>query len=160
MQSPKMTIENPTQQDFLEMSEPTQVDDAFLRSLPSVPVIPQPSTADVPAAVGVSREAYDDAWVENSHRDFAIRIAQARAPAPKPVVLPCVAPGVAEATRREMEAGAKRVAQFAEAEAHRRVIPRKKEPWEGNSTPVFRPIDFIPDPSKYANNNPSVIAVS
>lgn len=172
MPIPTMTFEDQKLQDFMGMSEPMtdtveappQSHSAPGESAPvesaSVPVVPQPLTADVPAAVGVSRETYDAAWVEHSHRDFAQRIAQARAPVVRVPVAPCIAPRIAETTRLEMEAGAARVAQFAVAEQQRRVIPRKKEPWEGNNTPIFRPIDFIPDPRRAPGNSPVTVAVT
>lgn len=157
---PTMTFEDQKLQDFMGMSEPMTNGGDLHQSPPSVPVVSQPPTADVPAAVGVSRETYDEAWVENSHREFAQRIAQARAPVVKAPVAPCVAPRIAETTRLEMEAGARRVAQFAEAEQHRRVIPRKKEAWEGTNTAIFRPIDFIPDPRRAPGNSPVTVAVT
>lgn len=102
------------------------------------------ATADVPAPEysEIPKDLYDEAWVEHSHRGFNDRIMAARTPVIKAVIAPAVAPQILATTQMEMEAGRKRVADFAEAEMQRRAIPRKKEAWEGSNTPIFRPGQF------------------
>lgn len=61
---------------------------------------------------------------------------------PEPVyVPPAPHPRQLEQTRLEMEAGAKRV---AENEAEQRPV-HPRDPSEGTSTPVYRPVEFVPN---------------
>ncbi len=71
----------------------------------------------------------------------------ARQEPPKVYVPPPVPERIAEATRLEMEAGRRRVAEFAEQQANR-PKPAEPHPSEGTSTAVFRPADYVPDQRK------------
>lgn len=94
------------------------------------------------------KDLYNEAVIANEMRDFNTQLGNAMRPEIKTYTPPPVPPAIAEATRREMEAGRKRVAEFAAVEQQRRVVmaERKKEPWEGNTTAVFRPTAYVPDP--------------
>lgn len=116
---------------------PTQMDPA--NAGPSV------LTANETVAPSYPKELYDDAHIENEHRDFNAKLMEARSPNKgKPeYVPPPVPPAIAEATRLEMEAGKNRVTHFEKIEAERKLIAaRVPEKWEGKSTPIFRPADF------------------
>lgn len=74
--------------------------------------------------------------------DFVAKIMEERNK-PEPVyVPPAQHPRQVEQTRLEMEAGAKRVAEN-EVEQGNRPVP-VRDPSEGTSTPVYRPVDFVP----------------
>lgn len=105
---------------------------------------PPPLPEEVPA-VEYPKDLYELAHIENDHRTFEARLAEACQPVVKEYTPPPVPVQIAENTRREMEAGRRRVAEFAELESKRQATinePRKKEPWEGTNTPVFRPGEF------------------
>jgi hypothetical protein len=100
----------------------------------AVPVI----SADQLAALQ-AQAANDDV-----KRDFTLKVLAARAKndVPEPVPPP-LAPRVAEQTRAEIEAGRKMNAHHAALAVHRPApVPDK------NSTPVFRPGDYVPDQKK------------
>jgi hypothetical protein len=86
---------------------------------------------------------------DNLQRDFMARIAAARAPDPKPYTPPAVPERIAEQTRLEMEAGRRRVEEFAALEASR---PKRAPQTDGSMTPVFRPEDFVPNQKKGQGN--------
>lgn len=96
------------------------------------------------------KSIYDSAHIENEMRDFNTQLGNANRPVIKTYTPPPVPQAIADATRREMEAGRQRVAEFAEVEAIRReqMANRTKEPWEGNTTQVFRPAAYVPDPKQ------------
>lgn len=111
-----------------------------------------PTHAQMPAPTAGARgevpdypkDLYDAAHIENGHINFNNAIMAVRAPNHgKPEYVPPPIPAaIAEATKREMEAGAKRVAEFAEQKAAQQAIAKRTpEPWEGKSTAVFRPGD-------------------
>ena len=105
------------------------------------------STAGVPE---YPKDLYDAAHIENGHRDFNDRIMAVRAPNQgKPeYVPPPPPPAIAAQIKAEMEAGAKRVAEFAaQKAANKALAKRTPEKWEGTNTPVFRPSDV----SEYRN---------
>lgn len=110
-------------------------------------------TADVPAAPiqsgALDRMAMDEyraAHSENMKRDFVTGVMAARNVVEKPYTPPAVPERIAESTRLEMAAGAKRVAEFEQIEAQR--PKRPVDPSNGTMTPVFRPADYVPDPKK------------
>ncbi len=139
-----------------ETNEPTT--DVAEASPPSdqTPISTPPPETDPPAednfiqivAPDYPKTLYDSAMVENEMRDFQMQLGNAMRPEIKTYTPPPVPKAIAEATRREMEAGRQRVAEFAAVEGQRRVIiaNRVKEPWEGNTVEIFRPISFVPDP--------------
>lgn len=115
---------------------PTQMDPQS--AAPSVPTANE-------TAPNYPKELYDDAHIENEHRDFNLKLMAARGPNQgKPeYVPPPIPPAIAEATRLEMEAGKARVEHFSKIEAERKLIAaRVPEKWEGTSTPLFRPGNF------------------
>lgn len=96
------------------------------------------------------KQLYDAAVIENEMMDFNTQLGNAMRPVIREYTPPPIPTAIAEATRREMEAGRQRVAEFAEQEKLRRVLvateQRRKEPWEGNSVSIFRPQAYVPDP--------------
>jgi hypothetical protein len=66
----------------------------------------------------------------------------------KPIVVQPVNPHIQKRTNDEIAAGRKAAAAHAAARAANPPAPHKKEPWEGSSTEVFRPADYVPDPRK------------
>ena len=99
----------------------------------------------IPSEVTVDHKTYEEALEDNRKRDFVLAILKARQPSQVQQPTQPVIPAMLEQTRREMEAGAARVAFHAEQEAIRPPRPR-----EDNDTmiPVFRPSDYVPDPKK------------
>jgi len=104
---------------------------------------------------------YDEAVEQDREFDFIKAILAARTPPEKPVhIPPTPPPAVVEQTRLEMEAGKKRVMEFAteeisRQEAHAR---HRADKWaDKGSTPVFRPDDYVPDQRK---NQGHVVAES
>jgi hypothetical protein len=68
---------------------------------------------------------------------------------------PQVPPAIVEQTRLEMEAGRKRMMEFANAEIERQEMHErnKRDKWaDKGSTPVFRPDDYVPDQKKGQGN--------
>lgn len=152
-----------------ETSEPTIVDDVK-REPPETTPIPLLTLEDVvqqAAAEGAGlgappaddsfisfevpdypKSIYDAAVIENEMMDFNTQLGNAMRPEIKSYTPPPVPTAIAAATLREMEAGRARVAEFASVEQQRRAIiaARPKEPWEGNTTQVFRPAAYVPDP--------------
>lgn len=94
------------------------------------------------------KSIYDSAHIENEMMDFNTQLGNANRPVIKDYTPPPVPAAIAKATLAEMEAGRARVAEFAAVEGIRRaaVAARPKEPWEGNTTQVFRPAVYVPDP--------------
>lgn len=95
---------------------------------------------------------YSEAAESNREHDFIKAIMAARAPVEKPPYVPPVPPpAVQEQTRLEMEAGRKRVMEFAaeevaRQEAHER---HRRDKWaDKGSVEVFRPPAYVPDPKK------------
>lgn len=81
---------------------------------------------------------------DNLQRDFLARVAAAKeAGKPKEYTTPPIPERIAEQTRLEMEAGRRRVAEFAALEAS-----RPKRPGTQDTVAVFRPADFVPDQKK------------
>lgn len=101
-------------------------------------------------------KVYEDAVADNREHDFRHAILEARRPPDPPKhVPPTMSPAVAEQTRLEMEAGAKRVAQFEAEEAARRAThdANQKDKWaDKGSVEVFRPADYVPDQKKGQGN--------
>lgn len=97
----------------------------------------------------VMRELRQQADDDDLKRTFMERVAVARAPLTTAYVPPPVPSQIAAQTLLEMQAGADRVAQFAEQE---RLRPRPKPPEDGNTTAVFRPEDYVPDQKKGQGN--------
>lgn len=123
----------------MEASTPTSPEATPPKAQPMSAPVTDASAGTVPE---YPKDLYDEAHIENEHRDFNQRIMEARAPREKEVIPPAVAPGIAAQTLAEMEAGRARVAHFEEIEANRKTIAaRVPEKWEGKSTPVFRPGD-------------------
>lgn len=94
------------------------------------------------------KSVYDEAHIDNEMRDFNVQLGNANRPVINAYTPPPVPAAIAKATLAEMEAGRARVAEFAAVEGIRRaaVAARPKEPWEGNTTQVFRPAVYVPDP--------------
>jgi hypothetical protein len=97
-------------------------------------------------------KTYDEAMDTNREHDFVKAIMEARKPVATPEYTPpAVPPAIAEQTRLEMEAGRKRVMEFAgqeieRQEAHER---HKRDKWaDKGSVEVFRPDDYVPDQKK------------
>jgi len=101
------------------------------------------ASADVPL-VQAPQSVRDDAEREDMHRDFERRMAEANQPKVDTYVTPPVPSQIAANTRLEMEAGRRRVSEFAGIEAARQKFNavRKAEAWEGQNTPIFRPGNF------------------
>lgn len=99
---------------------------------------------------------YADAEEANRIRDFEAAIVASRTPLPVPEYIPPKpAPAILEQTRLEMEAGKKRVAEFAAEEATRREIheANKRDKWaDKGSVEIFRPADYVPDQRKGQGN--------
>jgi len=99
---------------------------------------------------------YDEAMELNRERDFRDAILAARAPLVKPpYVPPAPPPAMVEQTRLEMEAGRKRVMEFAAEEVARREAHErhKNDKWaDKGSVEVFRPADYVPDQKKGEGN--------
>lgn len=100
-----------------------------------------------PAVVAADLEkAREQADNDDLKRDFTLKVLAARQlDQPKPYVTPPIPPRIAEQTRLEMEAGARRVAEFQEQQASR---PRPPAPVDGSTTSVFRPEDYVPNQKK------------
>lgn len=102
--------------------------------------------------VAIPDAIYDTAQEDNRQRTFTHELLAARTPQEGPAyVPPPVCKGILDQTKAEMEAGAKRVAEFAEAEIGRKIITdaHKNDKWvPQGSVPVFRPGDFVPDQRK------------
>jgi hypothetical protein len=123
----------------------------------------QSQTADVseekpfdPTRSKEEGKTYDEAQDINREHDFVKAILKAREPPPVPEhTPPQVPPAIVEQTRLEMEAGRKRMMEFAgeevaRQEAHER---HKRDKWaDKESTPVFRPDDYVPDQKKGQGN--------
>jgi hypothetical protein len=99
---------------------------------------------------------YDEAMAQNREHEFVTAIMAARNPPEvKEYVAPEVPPAIAAQTKLEMEAGAKRVMEFAgqeieRQEAHER---HRRDRWaDKESVPVFRPDDYVPDQKKGQGN--------
>ena len=101
-------------------------------------------------------KVYDEAQEVNREKDFVHAIMEARKPPEKPeYVPPAPPPAVLEQTRLEMEAGKKRVAEFAAQEEMRKEVHERnrKDKWaDKGSVEVFRPDDYVPDPKKGQGN--------
>lgn len=106
-----------------------------------------PATADVPEPVDLHLAAMAEAERENTKRGFMDRVMQARAnQKPKEYTPPERPAGIVKTTNEEMAAGAALVAKRAAEDALRKVPPKEK--WDGDTTSVFRPADYVPDPKK------------
>jgi len=112
-----------------------------------------------PAAVAAAqdvqnftRDVQEQAENDNMQRDFMVAVAAARNPEPKPYTPPPIPERIAEATRLEMEAGRRRVSEFAAIEAARPKPQPQAQPGNATMTPVFRPADFVPDQKKGQGN--------
>lgn len=107
---------------------------------------PRDEPAKPAEAPNYPKDIYDEAHIEDGHREFNNKLLEARA-ARDDVVFkpPDPHPDVLARTQAEMDAGAARVAEF-DAEKSKRAEDtsptRKPEPWEGQTTEVFRPADF------------------
>jgi hypothetical protein len=101
-------------------------------------------------------KVYDEAMAQNREHEFIGAIMEARKPPDvKEYTPPQVSAAIAEQTRLEMEAGAKRVAEFAAQEAERQAVHErnKRDKWaDKESVPVFRPDDYVPDQKKGQGN--------
>jgi hypothetical protein len=114
--------------------------------------------ADMPE--GIRQELYDAAESDNRGFDITRAIYETRATsAVKPYTPPPVSEAQMEQTRLEMEAGRAAVAKHAAAQAHR-PAPVRNDPREGNTTTVFRPDDYVPDPRKGQGLVPHISARS
>lgn len=106
----------------------------------------QPAVVAAAPTQDFTKEDQLHAESDNLQRDFLARVAVAKQEGmPKPYVAPAVPPLIAEQTRLEMEAGRRRVEEFAQIEASR---PRRVPQTDGTMTPVFRPDEFVPDQKK------------
>jgi hypothetical protein len=147
-------------------TSPNRLQTGLLSARPSTPTASAPASAPInvnlPDDVTVkvteinqvaevheqafTRELQEEAEAENLKKDVLGRILAARQAHDdegKAYVPPPVPPAVAEATRLEMEAGRKRIAEHEAAAAHR---PRPPvDPREGGSRPVIRPDDYVPN---------------
>jgi len=95
-----------------------------------------------------TKDLQEQAENENMQRNFMLSMQQAQRPEVKPYTPPEVPKQIAETTRLEMEAGRKRVAEFAALEQARvRIVPQH-DPSAGKTVPVFRPADWVPDQRK------------
>lgn len=120
-------------------------------------------TAKVPEINQVAQEAVQQfqladqrqAENENKVRDFMGKLAAAKRPEDTPYVPPPIPLRIAEQTRKEMETGAARVAEF---EAQQAARPRARPETDRSMTPVFRPADFVPDQKKGQGNLASASA--
>jgi hypothetical protein len=109
--------------------------------------------------VAATRKTADERAREESDalkRQFYEKLSARQEP-PKVYVPPPVPERIAENTRLEMEAGRKRVAEFAEQQANR-PQPAPPPPSEGTNTAVFRPNDYVPDQKKGQGNVASASA--
>jgi hypothetical protein len=101
-------------------------------------------------------KVYDEAMAQNREHEFIGAIMEARKPQEvKEYTPPQVSAAIAEQTRLEMAAGAKRVAEFAAQEAERQAVHErnKRDKWaDKESVPVFRPDDYVPDQKKGQGN--------
>lgn len=89
------------------------------------------------------KELYDEALIEDEHRNFNLRLREAHQPKVSSYVAPPVPPAIAAVTALEMAAGKARVEHFEGVEKDRQgIAARTKEKWEGDSKAVFRPADF------------------
>jgi len=134
----------------------------------SLPALSEPSevqsqTTDVseqrafdPTRSKEEGKIYDEAMEVNREHDFVQAITAARRPPEKPTyVPPPVPPAVAEQTRLEMEAGRKRVMEFAAQEIERQEAHErhKRDKWaDKGSVEVFRPPEYVPDQRKGEGN--------
>lgn len=85
---------------------------------------------------------------KQAEKAFKAQIAAARVnqpEAPKPVFKPYIPEAVRKQIEAEMAAGAAASARAKEQQA-RRVVPQKREPWEGTNTQIIRPVDFQRQP--------------
>ena len=123
----------------MEASEPTVVDSESEKATPTAFDL-------VPASV------FADADEDNRRRDFTLAIVEARTPPPEPEQVKQPIPkALAEQTRLEMEAGAKRVAEFAANERERQdaMERHKRDKWQArNNEEIFRPGEYVPDQKK------------
>jgi hypothetical protein len=99
---------------------------------------------------------YDEAMDTNREHEFVHAIMEARKP-PEVAehVPPSIPPAIAEQTRLEMEAGRKRVMEFAGQEVERQEAHErhKRDKWaDKGSVEVFRPDDYVPDQKKGQGN--------
>lgn len=143
-------------------------------------VAPQPSTEAspvpeaVPAVEAVSDEPIniieppvpvvetaaqraDRLHVENNERrkkEFTLAVLEARKPEVKPPVAQPVAPGMVERTAKEMAEGARmnKVHEDARALRPSQVPNAREKQAAGNTVPVFRPNDYVPDIVKGQGN--------
>lgn len=106
--------------------------------------------------VEIPRDIYETADEDNRQRTFTHDLLAARTPQDAPAYVPPPVPaGVAAQTKAEMEAGSKRVAEFAAAEKDRKAVTaaHSRDKWaEPGSVAVFRPGDFVPDQRKGQGN--------
>lgn len=166
--SPLPPVESEVQASTTDLVPPATVEPVFL-NIPDPPapavqvtqahgekieVPPPPKAPEVKVRIarlnGMTAEEelnlIHQAEIDDLHRDFAMKLAQANQAKPVNVMPPTqpVAPRVAEQTRLEMEAGKAAVAKHAQAQAHR--APRPPEP--PTSVPIFRPEDYVPNHSQ------------
>lgn len=134
----------------MEAINPAQPEATPPKASPPAAPTTDASAANIPE---YPRELYDEASIENEHRDFNDRLLKARLPNQgKPAYeTPPVPDAVVKQTDLEMKAGAERVKHFENLEHERKgLAARTKEAWEKTpaaNTPVFRPPDF----SEYRN---------
>ncbi len=107
--------------------------------------------------VETAAQRADRLHVENNERrkkEFTLAVLEARKPEVKPPVAQPVAPGMVERTAKEMAEGARMNKVHEEAKALRpSQVPNAREKQAaGNTVPVFRPGDYIPDPVKGQGN--------
>lgn len=101
-------------------------------------------------------QVYSEASELNREHDFVHAILKAREPVHKPeYVPPAPPPAVVTQTQLEMEAGRKRVMEFAAQEIERQEAHErhKNDKWaQKPDTAVFRPDDYVPDQKKGQGN--------
>jgi len=115
---------------------------------PQVQAAPVPEVPQENSRERAEREYHEKAQARIRH--FADQLREANKSEVKVHTPPPVAPAIAEQTRREMQAGAEAVARHAAAKAARPalVLSARELAAQGSSTPVFRPADYVPDPTK------------
>ncbi len=110
-----------------------------------------------PLVVETAAQRADRLHAENNERrkrEFTLAVLEARKPEVKPPVAQPVAPGMVERTAKEMAEGARmnKVHEDAKALRPSQVPSAREKQAAGNTTPVFRPADYVPDPVKGQGN--------
>ena len=151
-----------------EAPQPSTEASPVPEAVPAVEAVSEPVTAPVtdepinliepPApVVETAAQRADRLHAENNERrkkEFTLAVLEARKPEVKPPVAQPVAPGMVERTAKEMAEGARmnKVHEDAKALRPSQVPSAREKQAAGNTTPVFRPANYVPDPVKGQGN--------